>query len=232
MDQKLKLGKDRVLDQIVAVLNRFPQIHKAALFGSRARGDHRSQSDYDIAIYPKGSFTELTQLRTLLDDLNMLYKIDLVIADEGTEAALLDNIQREGVIIFERDNKRANYCRAVERLREALQEYRENPSDTMRDGVIQRFEFTTELAWKACRECLLDMGYAEVNGPKPVMREAFAHGMMTDGETWSRILTDRNLASHVYKEQTANEIFEHIQMEYMEQFDALVQYFCNEGAER
>ena len=232
MDQKLKLEKDRVLDQIVAVLNRFPQIHKAVLFGSRARGDHCPQSDYDIAIYPKGSFAELTQLRALLDDLDTLYKIDLVIADEGMEAALLDNIQREGVIILERDNKRANYCRAVERLREALEEYRENPSDTMRDGVIQRFEFTTELAWKACREYLLDMGYAEVNGPKPVMREAFAHGMVTDGETWIRILTDRKLTSHVYKEQTANEIFGHIQVEYMEQFDAVAQYFCNEGAER
>lgn len=231
MYQKPELENDRVLDQIIAVLNRFPQIHKAVLFGSRARGDHRPQSDYDIAIYPRGCFAEQTRLYALLDDLDTLYKIDLVIVDAQTDTALLDNIEKEGVLILERDNKRANYCKAVERLREALEEYKGNPSDTMRDGVIQRFEFTTELAWKACREYLLDMGYADVNGPKPVMREAFAHGIVVDGEAWIRILTDRNLTSHVYKEQTANEIFEHIRTEYMEQFDALARYFSNASME-
>lgn len=224
-------SKDRVLEQIIAVLRRFPQIEKAVLFGSRARGDYRPQSDYDIAIYPKGSFTELTALCALLDDLDTLYKIDLVVIDSDTESALLDNIQKEGITILEHNNKRENYCKAVGRLQEALAEYAESPSDTMRDGVIQRFEFTTELAWKACREYLLDMGYAEVNGPKPVMREAFAHGMVTDSDIWIRILTDRNLTSHVYKEQTANEIFDHIRMEYMAPFNALARYFRNENAE-
>lgn len=227
----LGVENDHVLEKIIAVLNRFPQIHKAVLFGSRARGDHRPQSDYDIAIYPRDSFAELTRLYALLDDLDTLYKIDLVIVDAQTDAALLDRIEKEGVLILERDNKRVNYCKAVERLREALEEYKENPSDTMRDGVIQRFEFTTELAWKACREYLLDMGYADVNGPKPVMREAFAHGIVTDSEAWIRILTDRNLTSHVYKEQTANGIFEHIRTEYMEQFDALARYFSNASME-
>ena len=111
-------------------------------------------------------------------------------------------------------------ARSVEGIRRA-------PSETMRDGVIQWFEFATELAWKACREYLSDLGYAEVNGPKTVMREAFAHGMVADGEAWIRILTDRNLTSRVYKKQTANEIFDHIRTEYMEQFDALVRYFRN-----
>lgn len=223
--EKLRVENDHVLEKIIAVLNRFPQIHKAVLFGSRARGDHRTQSDYDIAVYPSGRFMAGTQLRAALDDLDTLYKIDLVIADEDTEAALLKNIEEEGVIILEQENKRENYCKAVFRLHEAFKEYGENPSETMRDGVIQRFEFTTELAWKACREYLVDLGYAEVNGPKPVMREAFAHGMVTDGEAWIRILTDRNLTSHVYKAEIANEIFAHIQTEYMKQFDALVQYF-------
>ena len=63
------------------------------------------------------------------------------------------------------------------------------------------------------------------------MREAFAHGMVTDSDIWIRILTDRNLTSHVYKEQTANEIFDHIRMEYMAPFNALVRYFRNENAE-
>ncbi|MGO5027831.1 HI0074 family nucleotidyltransferase substrate-binding subunit [Candidatus Agathobaculum pullicola] len=102
-------------------------------------------------------------------------------------------------MVLERDNKRENYCKAVACLHEALKEYGGHSSETMRDGVIQWFEFATELAWKACREYLSDLGYAEVNGPKTVMREAFAHGMVADGEAWIRILTDRNLTSRVYK---------------------------------
>ena len=62
-------------------------------------------------------------------------------------------------------------CKAVARLHEALEEYKGSPSDTMRDGVIRRFEFAAELAWKACREYLADLGHAEVNRPKPVMRK-------------------------------------------------------------
>ena len=67
-------SKDRVLEQIIAVLRRFPQIEKAVLFGSRARGDYRPQSDYDIAIYPKCSFTELTA-NEIFDHIRMEYMV-------------------------------------------------------------------------------------------------------------------------------------------------------------
>lgn len=227
MEHKESLTTNCVLEQITSVLQKFSNVRKAVLFGSRARGDYRPQSDYDIAVYPLAlPFQESLQLRGKLDDLDTLYKIDLVVVDRFTEPTLLQNIETEGVVILERNNKRENYCKAVGRLREALHEYEAAPSDTMRDGVIQRFEFTTELAWKACREYLLEMGYAEVNGPKPVMREAFAHGIIKDETMWIDILNDRNLTSHVYKEQTANEIFEHIQMRYVEQFERLQQYFA------
>lgn len=226
MERSNAILKDRVLIQVMTVLEQFPNIHKAVLFGSRARGDYQSQSDYDIAVYlAPGALDETLRLRGRLDDLDTLYKIDLVVVDRSVEPALLKNIETEGVVLMERDNKRDNYKKAVVRLRESLCEYAATPSETMRDGVIQRFEFTTELAWKACREYLLDMGYAEVNGPKPVMREAFAHGIITDDAVWIDILNDRNLTSHVYKEQTAAEIFEHIHAKYIEQFEALAQYF-------
>ena len=52
-----------------------------------------------------------------------------------------------------------NYRKAVERLREALSDFAQNSDSTViRNGVIQRFEFTVELAWKFLREYLEDQG--------------------------------------------------------------------------
>ena len=56
---------------------------------------------------------------------------------------------------------------ALARLEEALGAYRDTPTTVVRDGVIQRFEFTTELAWKAAREYLLDQATRRSTAPKP-----------------------------------------------------------------
>ena len=69
------------------------------------------------------------------------------------------------------------YRRTVERLREALSDFTQNPDSTViRDGVIQRFEFTFELAWKSLREYLEDQG-ADMSGivlSKQVFKAAYA----------------------------------------------------------
>lgn len=57
---------------------------------------------------------------------------------------------------------------------EAIVDYDQMGLDSIRDGVIQRFEFCVELAWKTLREYLLDQGYTEINSPKSVMKQAFA----------------------------------------------------------
>ena len=74
------------------------------------------------------------------------------------------------------------------RLQEALDDYRKMPLDSIRDGVIQRFEFCTELAWKTMREYLLDQGYTELNSPKAVIKQAFALGMIQDQQEWIELL--------------------------------------------
>ncbi len=92
--------------------------------------------------------------------------------------------------------------------------------------MIQRFEFSAELAWKTCKEHLQDLGYTEVNGPKPVMREAFAARLIEDDEIWISILSDRNLTSHIYDEETAKEIAGRVMGEYMGAFQKLVGRIC------
>lgn len=60
------------------------------------------------------------------------------------------------------NEKYAKYCNAVERLSDAVADFRfsmpEIAQDVMRDAIIQRFEFSVELAWKTMREYLIDEG--------------------------------------------------------------------------
>ena len=113
---------------------------------------------------------------------------------------------------------------AVARLREALDDYSKMPLDSIRDGVIQRFEFCTELAWKTMREYLIDQGYTELNSPKAVVKQAFAFGMIQDQAAWIALLNDRNLTSHVYDESTAKLIFNRIEQQHLALFDEALAY--------
>lgn len=121
--------------------------------------------------------------------------------------------------------KSVNFARAVERLREAIKEYEETKSNSVRDGGIQRFEFCMELAWKTTRAYLIEQGFVDINSPKAVMREAYSYGLLNDEAVWINALTDRNLTSHVYDEKTADEIFSRIQKDYVFILNELSQYF-------
>ncbi len=101
-----------------------------------------------------------------------------------------------------------NYKHAFAQLEDAVARYLASPQDTLyRDGLIQRFEFTVELAWKSLREYLEDQGVVlSVSSPRAVLKEAYAVGVIDDADMWNAILTARNLTSHVYDEATATEI--------------------------
>lgn len=101
-----------------------------------------------------------------------------------------------------------NYRHAFAQLEDAIKCYLTAPQDTLyRDGLIQRFEFTVELAWKSLREYLEDQGVVlSVVSPRAVLKEAYAAGIIDDDATWNAIISARNLTSHVYDEATAAEI--------------------------
>lgn len=196
---------------------------KLVLFGSRARGDHTERSDIDLAVYgmPREKqpfFWEAAE------ELDTLLKLDIVHITDGLDRKFLENIEKEGVVLLDKTlEKRDKLNMALARLEEALDAYRDTPTTVVRDGVIQRFEFTTELAWKAAREYLLDQGYTEINSPKAVMRQAYADGLITDQAGWLKLLEDRNLTSHIYNDATAGEIFQRIGANHLALFQALSQ---------
>lgn len=193
---------------------------RLVLYGSRARGDHRYNSDVDLAVYGMPEENE-GAFGMDCDELPTLLKLDIVQIRKGMNPAFLANIEKDGVTLMDRlHEKYEQFEAAVSRLREALEDHRSTPLSSVRDGVIQRFEFCAELAWKTMREYLLDQGYTEINSPKAVIRQAFAYGMIEDAGGWVRLMNDRNLTSHVYDEKTAEEIFRRIETVYLALFDA------------
>ncbi len=121
------------------------------------------------------------------------------------------------------ETKLINFSNALKRLAEAAEEFKNNStSGGILDGVIQRFEFTYELAWKTTKEYLEDIGIVDKTSPKAIIKEAFVQKMITDESRWLLMLNDRNLTSHVYKEEIAEEISERIINSYIDEFQNLL----------
>jgi predicted nucleotidyltransferase len=77
-------------------------IHRIVLFGSRARDDNKPTSDIDLAVYPLPEFTNKGYFSSEIDDLATLLKIDVIFINNHTDIKLLENIKKEGVVIYER----------------------------------------------------------------------------------------------------------------------------------
>ena len=178
---------------------------KVVLYGSRARGDNRQRSDIDLAVYGIEDRAQQALFAQAIEDLPTLLDFDLVFVRKDTDPKLLENIEKDGVSLMSKyEEKRDKFKDAVQRLEEAIADYDKLPNSTVRDGVIQRFEFCTELAWKTCREYLMEQGYTEVNSPKPVMRQAFADGLVDNDLVWVEILNARKTFQDLekkYKEE-------------------------------
>lgn len=94
-------------------------------------------------------------------------------------------------------------------------------SDLERQGLIQAFEFTHELAWKLMRDFLVAHGAAaQVIGSRDATRAAFAAELIEDADAWMEMIADRNRTSHTYNEETATEIAGRILHRYLDRLRA------------
>ena len=90
------------MNRIREVLARYPEVEKATLYGSRAKGTHRPGSDIDLTLCgSRLDHTLLTRIENELDDLLLPYRIDLSLFATLTHPALLDHIRRVGVTFYE-----------------------------------------------------------------------------------------------------------------------------------
>lgn len=112
----------------------------------------------------------------------------------------------------------ADFAQALGRLQEALtQDIKQN--DLLIDGVIQRFEFTFELAWKLAKMVVQYQGI-EAAAPRMAIKEAFRLGFIQDGQGWINMLEDRNKTSHLYDQAEALRIYTNIKSHHTQLFDA------------
>jgi nucleotidyltransferase substrate binding protein, HI0074 family len=101
-----------------------------------------------------------------------------------------------------------NFENATKRLRAAL-EYDPLELDIALDAVIQRFEFTFEMAWKSVKLAAKTVGY-DCKSPKGCLKLAYRMGWIKDEEKWLELLEARNLTSHTYDQEIAMDVYETI----------------------
>lgn len=113
-----------------------------------------------------------------------------------------------------------NYQKALQQLKAAIALSKERPlSDLERQGLVQAFEFTHELAWKTMKDFIESKGNEPIYGSKDATREAFSLGILKDGQGWMNMIESRNLTSHTYNLDTVQQIAESITEEYGSRFE-------------
>ena len=118
----------------------------------------------------------------------------------------------------------ANYSKAFKQLEDAVMLAGSRPlTDLEKQGLVQAFEYTYELAWNTIKDFYEDQGDTGIQGSRDAFRLAFRRGLIEDGETWMQMIKDRAQTSHTYNEDTVRAIVSDILRLYYPQFKALAE---------
>lgn len=115
----------------------------------------------------------------------------------------------------------SNYQLALARLSEGVKLASQRPlSELEKQGLIQAFEFTHELAWNVMKDYFSYQGNSSITGSRDAVREAFGNGLVEDGEGWIEMIKSRNQTSHTYNQSVADSIVERILTLYFQLFQS------------
>ncbi|MBQ6768809.1 MAG: nucleotidyltransferase substrate binding protein [Prevotella sp.] len=121
-----------------------------------------------------------------------------------------------------------NFSKALEKLNEAAQimekelHYSVEVNDLLKEGLIQRFEYTHELAWNVMKDYAEYQGSTDIRGSRDAIRWALHNGLAND-KAWMKSIEDRNLSSHDYDSMTADSIFIKVIETYLPLFNQFEQ---------
>ena len=95
--------------------------------------------------------------------------------------------------------------------------------DLEKSGIAQRFELAIELAWKTLKDYLEDQKVElEKITPKHIVRESFRAKIITNGDLWIDMLSDRNALSHIYDQAVLDDVLIRVRQSYIPQMAELL----------
>lgn len=113
----------------------------------------------------------------------------------------------------------SNFSKALMQLKKAVVLSKERElSDLEKQGLIQAFEYTHEMAWKTLKDFLEYRGNKDIFGSKDATRQAFSLGLIEEGDVWMKMVKHRNETVHTYNEEKVVEIYNAIQNLYFGEF--------------
>ena len=116
----------------------------------------------------------------------------------------------------------SNFKKALQQLEQAVVFSRTKElSELEKQGVIQTFEFTHELAWNVIKDYFEYQGETELHGSRNATRLAFQRGIIENGHIWMEMIISRNKTSHTYNEEIAEEIYQKTIEIYFDEFKTL-----------
>ena len=117
-----------------------------------------------------------------------------------------------------------NFSKALVLLNEAAEivsqhvDYGSDVSDLLREGLIQRFEYTHELAWNVMKDYAAYQGFVDIRDSRDAVRYALSVGLIDDRK-WMKAIEDRNQSSHHYDSATAESIMARVIGDYLPLFN-------------
>lgn len=118
------------------------------------------------------------------------------------------------------EQKLNSYRKALGRLAEVVNVMKARQlNDFEADGLIQRFEFTFELAWKLMKSYADYQGIdKEIMGSRDAIRWAFENKLIEDSDVWMERIKRRNDTSHNYDEDAAADVIVRVKDAYFQAF--------------
>jgi len=110
----------------------------------------------------------------------------------------------------------ADFEKAVKRLEEVLELKK---TGVVRDSAIKRFELCFDLAWKSIKNYSKIQGI-ECYSLRECFKAAFQLKLIEHDDEWLRMIDDRNLTTHLYKESEAEKVYKNLP-KYLEMFKNL-----------
>jgi predicted nucleotidyltransferase len=211
-----------------------PFVEAVYLFGSRARGDNREKSDYDLgAVCGDANENEWKSLEKLVrNNEELLVKVDIIRLEQKTEQPFLCGIIRDRKLLYLRENAN-HFSRTIPEMLQFIRSWdkkmlgwsidlenitKDNPTpdDDLLKKSFLSFQYAFDAAWVLYRKCLFMHGM-HTNTPLTTFREAYMEGWLTDRGVWEMMIAD-------YRD-TRNESVLEPRREVYKRFDQYIRAF-------